>query len=173
MRRSFGPVRMAEPAVSEAERNLFGGPLHYGMRWAEHEHARRDLVFDRVSLLTQDFQRWPVPRELRLTEGVMLAWFTPDGLHRLRIADTTSDLVRRHAASLPTTQSGPEPEEESPASPHGTVPNIIGVHLYLERPDGSVLLGLHHPNSAFAPSTWHVLAVHWASQLSGSMLSGL
>ncbi|HEY9331318.1 MAG TPA: NUDIX domain-containing protein [Streptomyces sp.] len=41
------------------------------------------------------------PRELRLTEGVMLAWFAPDDLHRLRIAPTTSDLVGRHAASLP------------------------------------------------------------------------
>ncbi|WP_244321031.1 NUDIX hydrolase [Streptomyces melanosporofaciens] len=100
------------------------------------------------------------PRELRLTEGVMLAWFAPDDLHRLRIADTTSDLVRRHAASLPAAQSGPEPEEERLASPHGTVSNIIGVHLYLERPDGTVLLGLRHPDSAFAPSTWHVLAGH-------------
>ncbi|MCQ4200287.1 NUDIX domain-containing protein [Streptomyces coelicoflavus] len=100
------------------------------------------------------------PRELHLTEGVMLAWFAPDNLHRLRIADTTSDLVRRHAASLPPMQSEPAPEEQRPASPHGTVPNIIGVHLYLERPDGTVLLGLRHPDSAFAPSTWHVLAGH-------------
>ncbi|MGQ4453212.1 NUDIX domain-containing protein [[Kitasatospora] papulosa] len=101
------------------------------------------------------------PRELHLTEGVMLAWFAPSDLHRLRIADTTSNLVRRHAARNPATQSGPEPEEEERlASPHGTVPNIIGVHLYLERADGTVLLGLRHPNSAFAPSTWHVLAGH-------------
>ncbi|MFE6469433.1 NUDIX domain-containing protein [Streptomyces rochei] len=114
------------------------------------------------------------PRELRLTEGVMLAWFTPDDLHRLRIADTTSALVRRHAAGLPPIRSGPEPEpefepeptpapapaEHRPAPPHGTVPHIIGVHLYLERPDGTVLLGLRHPDSAFAPSTWHVLAGH-------------
>ncbi|AGJ58878.1 NUDIX domain-containing protein [[Kitasatospora] papulosa] len=101
------------------------------------------------------------PRELHLTEGVMLAWFAPSDLHRLRIADTTSDLVRRHAARNPATQSGPEPEEEERlASPHGTVPNIIGVHLYLERPDETVLLGMRHPNSAFAPSTWHVLAGH-------------
>ncbi|WP_395577184.1 NUDIX domain-containing protein [Streptomyces sp. BK79] len=100
------------------------------------------------------------PRELHLTEGVMLAWFAPDDLHRLRIADTTSDLVRRHAAGLPPMQSEPEPEEQRPAAPHGTVPNIIGVHLYLERPDGTVLLGLRHPDSAFAPSTWHVLAGH-------------
>ncbi|WP_420036118.1 NUDIX domain-containing protein [Streptomyces sp. cg28] len=100
------------------------------------------------------------PRELRLTEGVMLAWFHPDDLHRLRIADTTSELVRRHATSHPRPQSAPETEEQRLAAPHGTVPNIIGVHLYLERPDGTVLLGLRHPDSAFAPSTWHVLAGH-------------
>ncbi|MFG3134580.1 NUDIX domain-containing protein [Streptomyces tendae] len=103
------------------------------------------------------------PTELHLTEGVMLAWFSPDDLHRLRIADTTSDLVRRHAAGLPVhtaPQSGLVRQQEHRASPHGTVPNIIGVHLYLERPDGTVLLGLRHPDSAFAPSTWHLLAVH-------------
>lgn len=103
------------------------------------------------------------PRELNLTEGVMLAWFTPDDLHRLRIADTTSDLVRRHAATRPTgtaPQSGLATPEERRASPPGTVLNVIGVHLYLERPDGTVLLGLRHPDSAFAPSTWHVLAGH-------------
>ncbi|MGV9640281.1 NUDIX domain-containing protein [Streptomyces sp. NPDC003514] len=107
------------------------------------------------------------PRELHLTEGVMLAWFAPDDLHRLRIADTTSALVRRHAASHPAgatrtaSRSGPASHEgRRPAAPHGTVPNIIGVHLYLERPDGTVLLGLRHPDSNFAPSTWHVLAGH-------------
>ncbi|MFG3552331.1 NUDIX domain-containing protein [Streptomyces sp. NPDC047725] len=103
------------------------------------------------------------PRDLRLTEGVMLAWFAPKDLHRLRIAPTTCDLVRRHAASLPTTttsENGLAPQEEHRASPHGTVLNVIGVHLYLERPDGTVLLGLRHPDSAFAPSTWHVLAGH-------------
>ncbi|MEU8523610.1 NUDIX domain-containing protein [Streptomyces sp. NPDC048577] len=101
------------------------------------------------------------PRELHLTEGVMLAWFTPADLHRLRIADTTSDLVLRHAASHPadtTPQTGPQNEHR--ASPHGTVLNVIGVHLYLERPDGTVLLGLRHPDSAFAPSAWHALAGH-------------
>ncbi|WP_327290469.1 NUDIX domain-containing protein [Streptomyces sp. NBC_01198] len=103
------------------------------------------------------------PRELHLTEGVMLAWFAPDDLHRLRITDTTSDLVRRHAASRPAStapQDGLAPQEERRASPLGTVLNVIGVHLYLERPDGTVLLGLRHPDSAFAPSAWHVLAGH-------------
>ncbi|MEV0748464.1 NUDIX domain-containing protein [Streptomyces sp. NPDC050273] len=56
------------------------------------------------------------PRELRLTEGVMLAWFAPADLHRLRIASTTSDLVRRHAASSPAgtpTEGLPVPAEET------------------------------------------------------------
>ncbi|MFF4793196.1 NUDIX domain-containing protein [Streptomyces sp. NPDC001276] len=107
------------------------------------------------------------PCELHLTEGVMLAWFAPADLHRLRIAPTTSDLVRRHAASRPAGASSTASpsgaasnEERRPASPHGTVLNVIGVHLYLERPDGTVLLGLRHPDSEFAPSTWHVLAGH-------------
>ena len=107
------------------------------------------------------------PRDLRLTEGVMLSWFAPDDLHRLRIAPSTSDLVRRHAASRSAgasstaLQCGPASDEgRRPASPHGTVLNVIGVHLYLERPDGTVLLGLRHPDSAFTPSTWHVLAGH-------------
>ncbi|TXL87704.1 NUDIX domain-containing protein [Streptomyces sp. IB2014 016-6] len=107
-------------------------------------------------------------RELHLTEGVMLAWFAPDDLHRLRIAPSTSDLVRRHAASRTADASAPAPQTGSvqggecrpAASPNGTVLNIIGVHLYLERSDGTVLLGLRHPDSGFAPSTWHVLAGH-------------
>src|SRR5690606_24010969 len=71
------------------------------------------------------------PRDLHLTEGVMLAWFAPEDLDRLRIAPTTRDLVRRHAASLPTStapQNRLAPHEEHRASPHGTVLNVIGVH---------------------------------------------
>lgn len=37
--------------------------------------------------------------------------------------------------------------------------NIIGVHLYLED-EGKVLLGLRHPEAAFAGNTWHFLAGH-------------
>ncbi|MDF6023069.1 ABC transporter ATP-binding protein [Streptomyces sp. JH34] len=35
---------MAEPQVSEAERELFGGPLRYDMGWSRHEHAGLDLT---------------------------------------------------------------------------------------------------------------------------------
>ncbi|WP_037896522.1 ABC transporter ATP-binding protein [Streptomyces sp. NRRL S-920] len=35
---------MAEPKVSDAERELFGGPLRYDMGWSQHEHATLDLT---------------------------------------------------------------------------------------------------------------------------------
>ncbi|MFJ8676955.1 NUDIX domain-containing protein [Streptomyces sp. NPDC093589] len=110
------------------------------------------------------------PADLALTEGVMLAWFAPETLPRLRISPTTVDLVKRHAAragraaglaSGGSGLAGPprEPTTQAP-TPRGTVPNIIGVHLYLEDADGRVLLGLRHPNSAYAPSMHHFLAGH-------------
>lgn len=44
MKRFFGPVRMAEPQISDAERELFGGPLRYDLGWSQHEHAALDLT---------------------------------------------------------------------------------------------------------------------------------
>lgn len=44
MKRFFGKVRMADPQVSDAERELFGGPLRYDMGWSQHEHAGLDLT---------------------------------------------------------------------------------------------------------------------------------
>lgn len=44
MKKIFGRVRMAEPEVSDAERELFGGPLRYDMGWSEHESAWLDLT---------------------------------------------------------------------------------------------------------------------------------
>ncbi|MEU1407440.1 ABC transporter ATP-binding protein [Streptomyces sp. NPDC005728] len=44
MKRLFGPVKMAEPQVSDAEQELFGGPLRYDMGWSHHEHAGLDLT---------------------------------------------------------------------------------------------------------------------------------
>ncbi|MEU5087701.1 ABC transporter ATP-binding protein [Streptomyces sp. NPDC021356] len=35
---------MAEPRVSDAEQELFGGPLRYDLGWAQHEHASLDLT---------------------------------------------------------------------------------------------------------------------------------
>ncbi|WP_432104176.1 ATP-binding cassette domain-containing protein [Streptomyces sp. bgisy091] len=44
MKRFLGKVRMAEPQISDAERELFGGPLRYDTGWARHEHANLDLT---------------------------------------------------------------------------------------------------------------------------------
>lgn len=111
--------------------------------------------------------------ELALTEGVMLAWFHPNVLPRLRISPTTLDLVRRHAAIAPaagpsSTRQAAEvdgvhrqlPRQQPSGVPEGTVLHIVGVHLYLEDAQGRVLLGLRHPDSAYAASMHHFLAGH-------------
>lgn len=88
-------------------------------------------------------------------------------------------LVRRHAQGAPAEEpsaegsgrsSVPLPADApgSPVAPYvpsslpgdGAVLNIVGVHLYLERDDGRILLGLRHPDSAYAGATWHFLAGH-------------
>ncbi|OEV03794.1 NUDIX hydrolase [Streptomyces nanshensis] len=112
------------------------------------------------------------PADLALTEGVMLAWFDPSVLPRLRISPATIDLVRRHAASTHAAVPSGMPRRaadggsrEVPASQPsarapGTVLHVVGVHLYLEDAQGWVLLGLRHPDSAYAPSMHHFLAGH-------------
>lgn len=102
------------------------------------------------------------PLELHLTEGVMLAWFAPADLHRLRISPSTSALVRRHAASLadtrPPTRDGGEPrslrlDARNPyrqprvsSRPRSTRPPkahaAVGVGAILLTPQG-LLLGRH------------------------------
>ncbi|MFF3088586.1 NUDIX domain-containing protein [Streptomyces nojiriensis] len=42
--------------------------------------------------------------------------------------------------------------------------NVLGVHLYLEREDGRILLGLRHPDVAFAGRHYHFLAGHCESE---------
>jgi ATP-binding cassette subfamily B protein len=44
VKRFFGKISLAEPEVSDAERELFGGPLRYDLGWSQHEHARLDLT---------------------------------------------------------------------------------------------------------------------------------
>jgi 8-oxo-dGTP pyrophosphatase MutT (NUDIX family) len=97
------------------------------------------------------------PDRLRLHEGVLLRWFTPDVLDRLRLSPGTRDLIRRHAADNP-----PNNEQDAvPAVWDGgsrTVLQGVGVHLHLEDAEGRVLLGLRHPDSKYAGDTWHYLA---------------
>ncbi|WP_284581544.1 NUDIX domain-containing protein [Streptomyces sp. 2P-4] len=65
-----------------------------------------------------------------------------------------SDQPRAVAALLPAA-----PLQDHPGGDSRGVLNVVGVHLYLER-DGRVLLGLRHPDSAFAARTHHFLAGH-------------
>ncbi|MGA5561324.1 NUDIX hydrolase [Streptomyces platensis] len=122
------------------------------------------------------------PADLELTEGVMLHWFRPEVMPRLRMAPSTRDLLRRHAELLDAGHYGPAPSTSfanadpttttaavrlphphtlsAPGTSGRPVPHIIGVHLYLENAHGEILLGLRHPDSAYAGKTWHFLAGH-------------
>ncbi|MFF9296480.1 NUDIX domain-containing protein [Streptomyces sp. NPDC014764] len=104
------------------------------------------------------------PARLPLTEGVMLRWFRPDDMDRLRMHPTTRDLVRTHATGRATAPSG--------AVRHGAgaVRHLVGAHLYLEDPAGRVLLGLRHHSAVFAPNTWHFLAGHCEQESAVSCL---
>ncbi|MFD8258653.1 NUDIX domain-containing protein [Streptomyces griseoluteus] len=114
---------------------------------------------DGLSVPVQVFTgRWRGnPDRLRLHEGVLLRWFAPDELERLRLSPATRDLIHRHAAENP-------PVNRKAAAPpvwdggSRTVLNGVGVHLHLEDAEGRVLLGLRHPDSKYAGDTWHYLA---------------
>ncbi|MER7780436.1 NUDIX domain-containing protein [Streptomyces sp. NPDC096191] len=98
---------------------------------------------------------------VELREGVLLTWCTLDMLDRVRLSPGLEDLIRRHAAEhsrameLPDS-TGPRADE----APPGTELHIVGVHLYLQDDQGRILLGLRHPDSTYAPDTWHFLAGH-------------
>jgi 8-oxo-dGTP pyrophosphatase MutT (NUDIX family) len=121
--------------------------------------VERATSVDGLSVPIQVFTgRWRGnPDRLRLHEGVLLRWFTPDVLDRLRLGPGTRDLIRRHAAENP-------PDDKQDAVPavwdggSRTVLNGIGVHLHLEDAEGRVLLGLRHPDAKYAGDTWHYLA---------------
>lgn len=97
------------------------------------------------------------PDRLRLHEGVLLRWFAPDELDRLRLSPATRDLIRRHAAENPP-DDGPAVIPPVWDGGSRTVLNGVGVHLHLEDAEGRVLLGLRHPRSKYAGDTWHYLA---------------
>ncbi|MFH7595591.1 NUDIX domain-containing protein [Streptomyces racemochromogenes] len=97
------------------------------------------------------------PDRLTLHEGVLLRWFAPGDVDRLRLSPATGDLIRRHAAENPP-DTGPAVVPRVWDGGSRTVLNGVGVHLHLEDAEGRVLLGLRHPESKYAGGTWHYLA---------------
>ncbi|MER7481342.1 NUDIX domain-containing protein [Streptomyces sp. NPDC126510] len=94
------------------------------------------------------------PSRLPVTEGIMFAFFDAATTAQLTMAPWAADVIARHQAD----GTVPAPAAAT-VSGEQAVPNVLGVHLYLER-DGHVLLGLRHPDSAFAPLQHHFLAGH-------------
>ncbi|GAA3387342.1 NUDIX domain-containing protein [Streptomyces roseoviridis] len=103
------------------------------------------------------------PDRLPLTEGVMLAWVRPEKFPYMTMPRSTRTLLERHAAEHAA------PGTASARTPSGAVAHLVGVHLYLER-EGRVLLGLRHPDSAYAGGAWHVLAGHCEAESAAACL---
>jgi 8-oxo-dGTP pyrophosphatase MutT (NUDIX family) len=101
------------------------------------------------------------PAALPLTEGIMLRWTDPEQIHWLTMDPKTTAVIHHDqvAPHMARDADGQYPVIRVRGTDTKTVPNIIGVHLYLQR-DSEVLLGLRHPNSAYAANKHHFLAGH-------------
>ncbi|MCX4821343.1 NUDIX domain-containing protein [Streptomyces sp. NBC_01142] len=96
---------------------------------------------------------------LPVTEGIMFHHFAASSTEQLTMSPWAADVIAQHQAHTAVHRLSAAPTAAAPAPGGQTVLNVIGVHLYLER-DGTVLLGLRHPDSAYAGSTHHFLAGH-------------
>ena len=93
--------------------------------------------------------------ELPCPEGIMFRHFDAATIPYLTMCPWTKEVIDLHQAQAPTRP--PVPAQVRPGRQARL--NVVGVHLYLEQ-DGKVLLGLRHPDAAFAASTHHFLAGH-------------
>ncbi|CAL9339643.1 hypothetical protein SUDANB120_00241 [Streptomyces sp. enrichment culture] len=92
-------------------------------------------------------------------EGIMFHHFDAATVPYLTMCPWAKDVIGIHqAAGAPVPPAAPPRDRPGGDGSRG-VPNVVGVHLFLER-DGRVLLGLRHPDSAFAARTHHFLAGH-------------
>ncbi|MEU9074401.1 GNAT family N-acetyltransferase [Kitasatospora sp. NPDC048538] len=71
-----------------------------------------------IQIFTARWQGDPESADLR--EGVLLHWFRPEDLHRLRLRDSTQQLIHHHAATLVLSRARPEIAEPA-AGTAGTV----------------------------------------------------
>ncbi|MEV1082425.1 NUDIX hydrolase [Streptomyces sp. NPDC050211] len=100
------------------------------------------------------------PAKLPLTEGIMLRWTDPEQIPYLTMDPKTTAVIHHHDGPHARPRAGDQlPVLRVRSTGTKTVPNVIGVHLYLER-EGEILLGLRHPDSAYAPLEHHFLAGH-------------
>ncbi|MEV7237570.1 NUDIX domain-containing protein [Streptomyces sp. NPDC051020] len=99
--------------------------------------------------------------EIPLHEGIQLRWTHVDETAEMTMDPGTAAVIHEHrrrpnprldAVGSPPTM---RVREESDHRGH----SIVGAHLVLVR-DGAVLLGKRRPDSACAPSTWHLPAGH-------------
>ncbi|MFF0400094.1 NUDIX domain-containing protein [Streptomyces sp. NPDC005248] len=127
--------------------------------YAVEEATSVDGLAVRIQVYTG---RWQGdPDTIDLQEGILLRWFTVDMLDRLSLSPGLGDLIRRHAADHSPVGSPPHSRRLlRHEAPEGTEFHIVGVHLYLQDEHGRTLLGLRHPDSAFAGNQWHFLAGH-------------
>ncbi|MET8687088.1 NUDIX domain-containing protein [Streptomyces sp. NPDC004732] len=99
--------------------------------------------------------------EINLREGIQLRWTRIDEIDEMAMDPGAVAVLHAHRNTLPPAghrdAALPVVEVREPRDQRSR--SIVGAHLVLIR-DGSVLLGKRHPDSAFAPSTWHLLAVH-------------
>ncbi|MFE3558736.1 NUDIX domain-containing protein [Streptomyces sp. NPDC059193] len=96
---------------------------------------------------------------LPCTEGIMYRWFAAETMAWLTMCPWTAEVIALHRKAAPV----PVPRSANASAQAGTSRtrlNVIGVHLYLERADGRILLGRRHPDVAFAGDHFHFLAGH-------------
>ncbi|WP_328971578.1 MULTISPECIES: NUDIX hydrolase [Streptomyces] len=91
-------------------------------------------------------------------EGIMYRWFAAETTAWLTMCPWTAEVIALHQKTAPV----PAPRAGGPARVGGSRArlNVVGVHLYLQRKDGKILLGLRHPDVAFAGGHFHALAGH-------------
>ncbi|MFJ9331025.1 NUDIX domain-containing protein [Streptomyces sp. NPDC101230] len=128
--------------------------------YAVEETTSVDGLTVPVQVFTAVWQGHPDSAGLR--EGILLHWSTPDMLDRLPQSPGLGDLIRRHAAQHPPAAAPLRRHHRRAAggTPAGTELHVVGVHLFLQDSEGRVLLGLRHPDSAYAGRLWHTLAGH-------------